>query len=63
VPVQNPANLTVHTISGFIGDIGAAVQVFLRATLATGDELYTVQYVRNGQDPKRVTAYIMFEDQ
>lgn len=63
MPVNNPAKLTVHTISGFIGDIGAAVQVYLRATLATGDELYEVQYVRNGQDPKRVTAYIMFEDQ
>ena len=63
MPVNNPSKITVHTISGFIGDIGAAVQVYLRATLATGDELYEVQYVRNGQDPKRVTAFILFEDQ
>ena len=63
MPVNDPSKLPVHTISGFIGDIGAAVQVYLRASLAAGDNLYDVQYVRNGQDPKRVTAYILFEDQ
>lgn len=63
MPVNDPSKLTTHTISGAIGTIGAAVQTWLRANLATGDQLYDVEYVRNGQNPDRVTAYILFEDQ
>ena len=63
MPVNNPAKLTTHTISGAIGTIGASVQTWLRANIAAGDELYGVEYVRNGQNPDRITAYILFEDQ
>jgi len=61
--VTNPAKLTTVTVSGEITTIAAAVQASLRATLAAGDTLYSVEYVRNAQNPNRVTAYILFEDQ
>ena len=63
MPVQAPAKLTIHTISGTISTVGASVQAWLRANLALGDELYSVDYVRNAQNPDRITAYILFEDQ
>jgi len=63
LPVNDPTKLTTHTISGEITTIAAAVQVYLRANLATGDNLYNVVYLRNAQNPNRVTAYILFEDQ
>jgi len=63
LPVNNPTKLTVHTLDGAVGTIGATVQAWLRANLAAADELYGVEYVRNSQNPDRITAYILFEDQ
>ena len=62
MPVNNPANLTVHVITGSSATIGATVQVWLRANLAVADELYGVQYVRE-DNGNSVTALILFEDQ
>lgn len=63
MPVNNPAKLTVQSLTGTVGTIAATVQTWLRANLAGADELYGVEYVRNGQNPDRITAYILFEDQ
>ena len=63
MPVINPAKLTTHTLSGEVTTIAATVQTWLRANLAANDELYNVVYLRNAQNPNRVTAYILFEDQ
>ena len=62
MPVMNPIKLTVQVLTGSSATIATAVQAWLRANLAAGDELYEVQYVRedNGND---VSAYILFEDQ
>ena len=62
-PVGDPSKLTVLTVTAEVSTIGAAVQAELRASLVAGDDLREVFYLRNAQNPNRVTAYILFEDQ
>lgn len=61
--VSDPAKLTTVTLSGELDTIGGVVQAWLRANLAAGDTLYNVEYIRNAQNPSRVTAFVLFEDQ
>ena len=62
MPVQNPAKLTTQYLSGTVATIHTTVQTWLRANLAGGDELYSVQYIPNKYNDK-VTAIVLFEDQ
>lgn len=60
MPVNQPANLTVHTLYGDLKTVGAAVQVWIRANLAAADELYGVEYIRS-DNGNNVTALILAE--
>ena len=61
-PVNDPTKVTLHTLSGSVATIHTTVQTWLRANIATGDFLWSVQYIPNKYNDK-VTAIILFEDQ
>lgn len=60
--VQDASKLTVIAVEGTMTDIDTLVQAQLRSSLAAGDSLYDLQFVRNSRNNK-VICYIMFEDQ
>lgn len=62
-PVIDPSKLTVLTVTAEVSTIAAAVQAELRGSITAGDDLREVFYLRNAQNPNRVTAYILFEAQ
>ena len=61
-PVNDPSKLTVVAVEGTMTDIHTLVQAALRSTIATGDTLFRLDYVRNYTNNK-VICYILFEDQ
>ena len=61
-PVQNPAKVTLHYLSGTAATIHTTVQTWIRANLAANDYLFQVDYIPNKYNDK-VTAIVMFEDQ
>tara|TARA_X000001382_G_scaffold124179_1_gene108510 strand:+ start:350 stop:547 length:198 start_codon:yes stop_codon:yes gene_type:complete len=60
--ITDPSKMTVVAVEGTMADIHTLVQASLRSSLATGDSLYDLNFVRSVNGNK-VICYIMFEDQ
>jgi hypothetical protein len=61
-PINDPSKLTVIAVEGDMSDIDTLVQDELRSSIAAGDTLFNLNFVRNSRNNK-VICYIMFEDQ
>ena len=52
MPVADPANIVVGEIDSDMESAASDLQTWMRANLGAGDEIYSINYIRNSRNNK-----------